>query len=187
MNIRTLSFAGVLLSICGMSPSSPRIGVPNPHDGAPPRAVATPFEATRCDLTIPIRIALVPLNQPRVGQPALFRVEADSSIDPDLVVNSWVEYELPPRIQRSARAAGTRELLGRSRSGRAQLDVIVPDVQRYEIRARYVVQLTNGRTIGQTAVRHINIGNIPPEGMVGRLVDSDGNGIRVFRGATARN
>ncbi len=150
-------------------------------------AARKPARVSRCELSIPIHVELVPLNQPELGRVAQFRVNVTSALDPDLVRNSWVEYELPERVRRVGGSPGLRDTMGKAITGRAELGIVVPDERRYEIRARYVVQLANGRTIAQTAVRHINIGNLPPEGMIGRVVDEDGNGIRVYRGTTVRN
>ena len=82
-----------------------------------------------------------------------------------------------------------REPQGLAKSGRSRLEfaVTVPDESRYSIRARLIVRLTNGKTISQTAVRWIDLGaEDPPEGMIGRIVDSDGVGIRVYQGITVR-
>ena len=157
-----------------------RLDPPHPSHARPPMA-------TRCDLSIPVHIEMAPLNDPQAGQVAQFRIDVGFSLDPDLVRSSWVEYDLPEGMRRVGGDFAVRKIMGQARTGRAQLEVVVPDARRYEIRARYVVQLTNGRTIAQTAVRHINIGNVPPEGMTGRVVDTVGNGIRVYRGLSVRN
>ncbi len=152
-----------------------------------PSAAAGPKQTTRCDVSVPLHLEVVPLNQPAVGQAARFQIEVGNSLDPDLIRSSWIEYELPERVQRAGRNLQNRDILGKTTAGRAQLAVIVSDDQRYEIRARYVIQLTNGRTIARTAVREINIGDVPPPAVLGRIHDSGGNGIRVYRGATTRN
>ena len=142
---------------------------------------------THCDLSLPIHVELVPLSEPHVGQAARFRVEVESNLDPDLVQDARVEYELPDRV-RMLDDAG-REPQGLAKSGRSRLEfaVTVPDESRYSIRARLIVRLTNSKTISQTAVRWIDLGaEDPPEGMIGRIVDPDGGGIRVYQGITAR-
>jgi hypothetical protein len=187
MTIRRLAaIAGIYLVVSAVSAFSPRIEAQN-RLREDPRLAGLPPQATRCDISLPIHIEMTPLNQPEVGKVARFRVDVESFLDPDLIQSSWVEYELPERVQRSADTLEAREILGRSRTVRAQLGVIVPNQQRYEIRARLVVRLTNGQTIAQTAVRHINLGNVPPEGMIGRIVDPDGNGIQVYQGVTVRD
>ena len=142
---------------------------------------------TRCDVSLPIRVELVPENEPHVGQAARFRVEVDSNLDPDQVVDMRVEYETPPKLQMQNELSGEPQIL--AKSGRSQLrcSVMVPDESRYSIRARLVVRLTNGKSISQTAIRWIDLGaEDPPEGMIGRIVNPDGTAIRVYQGATVR-
>jgi hypothetical protein len=56
------------------------------------------------------------------------------------------------------------------------------------IRARYVVELKNGSRIAQTAVRWVNLGDEDvPEGMIWRIQNPDGTGVRVYRGVTTKN
>ncbi len=187
MRIRRLAaIVGVLLPLSAVNALTPRMEAQD-RLREDPRLAGLPPNATRCNLSIPIHIEMVSLNEARVGQVAQYRVEVESFLDPDLVQSSWVEYELPDRVRRASNSPASREVLGKVRSGSTQLAVIVPDAQRYEIRARYVVRLTDGQTISQTAVRHINIGNLPPEGMIDRIVDSDGNGIQVYRGVAVKN
>ena len=146
----------------------------------------TPWR-TQCDPSLPISVELVPENEPRVGLTARFRFEVRSDLDPDLIRDMRVEYETPPRLQ--IRSDLSREPERLAKSGRSQLrfGVVVPDEARYSIRARVIVTLTNGKTISQTAVHWIDLGaEDPPEGMVGRIVDPDGTGIRVYQGTTAR-
>jgi len=147
-----------------------------------------PAQATSCDPSVPIRIEMIPLNQPEAGRVARFRVTTDSSLDPDLVRNSWVEYEMPEGSRRSPESLERLEIGRRSGRSRLELGVIIPDERRYEIRARYVVQLADGNTIAQTAVRWVDLGEEdPPDGMIGRIVDPDGTGIRVYQGVKVRN
>jgi len=185
-NRRLATLAGMTLLIAAATVLSPQTEAQN-RIQEDPRLTGLPPQATRCDLSIPIHIALVPVNEPRAGQVTQFRVDVESFLDPDMVQSSWIEYELPNRVRRSVNALEAREMLGKARTGRAQLGVIIPDARRYEIRARYVVRLINGQTIAQSAVQHVNLGDFPPEGMVDRIIDPDGNGIRVFSGVTVRN
>src|SRR6188474_3718768 len=60
---------------------------------------AVPPGATRCDISLPITVEMVPLNEPKVGQAARFEVLVNSRIDPDLVEDIRVEYELPQRVR----------------------------------------------------------------------------------------
>jgi len=188
MTVRRLTAIGaVLFAVSAGGALSPRIAAQNrsPED---PRISSLPPSATRCDISLPIRVELTPLNQPEEGKVARFSVDAEFLLDPDLIESSWVEYDLPARVRRSADTSDARGILGRARrTGRAELGVIVPNRQRYEIRARLLVRLTTGQTLAQTAVRQINIGNVPPEGMIGRIVDPDGNEIQVYQGVTVRD
>lgn len=148
---------------------------------------STPAGATQCDPSLPIRIELVPENEPRPGQTARFRVEVESLLDPDQVRDMRIEYRTSDRLRLRTLADG-RDAAPR-RSGRTDLgiEVVVPDESRYSVRARLIVEFTDGRTIAQTAVRWIDLGEEdPPEGMAGRIVDPDGTGIRVYQGMTVR-
>ncbi len=183
---RPLFYIAVLMLVSVLNAQDQRFESRDSQAGTHCDAAALPY-TTRCDISLPIRIEMEPLNQPEVGQTARFRVDVESSLDPDLVSTSWVEYEFPGRMRRIGETAGARTYLGTARSGRTRLEVVVPDTQRYEVRARYVVRLTNGRTIGRTAVRLVNIGDMPPDGMVGSMVDPAGNSVRVYRGVPGRN
>jgi hypothetical protein len=142
---------------------------------------------TRCDPSLPIRIELIPSSEPHVGQTARFRVEVESDLDPDLVQDMRVQYELPDRVRMFDDSRSEPRTLAKSGRSRLELGVIVPDESRYSIRARLIVRLTNGKTISQTAIRWIDLGaEDPPEGMIGRNVDADGVGIRVYQGTTVR-
>jgi hypothetical protein len=146
-----------------------------------------PPNATHCNPWLPIHIELLPLNEPRVGQDTRFQVLVDSVLDPDLVKDSWIEYRIPPRVRRITPALERGTALIRAGTTRKELSIIVPDAHPYEIRARLVVQLSNGQTISQTAVRWVNIGNEDAsEGYLGRIVDQNGTGIRVYEGSTVR-
>jgi len=158
--------------------------------GAPQAAVPAaqrPSGSTRCDVSLPMFVEIVPLGEPAVGRATRFEVRAESRIDPDLVRRSWIEYQLPARLRRPA-DAGRRDLLGADGRGRTEMDLVFPAEDRYEIRARLVVELTNGKTISHTAVRWVELGpERPPEGMIGRIVNPDGTGVRVYSGVTVRN
>jgi hypothetical protein len=146
-----------------------------------------PPDATRCDISLPITVEMVPLNEPQVGQAARFEVLVNSRIDPDLGEEIRVEYELPERVRFAPGISSAPALLARSGRSRLELGAVVPDQARYPIRARVIVQLTNGKTVSQTAVRWIDLGSEdPPEGMIKRIVDPDGTGIRVYQGRTVK-
>jgi hypothetical protein len=145
-----------------------------------------PPSATHCDILLPIRIEIVPLNSPELGKTANFQVHVESSLDPDIVSWTWVEYEIPPAVRRSGSPVGPGLL---AKSGASVLDLAVeaPDRLPYAIRARVVVELTNGITISRTATRWINLReDAVPEGMIRRVVDPNGTGIRIYQGVTVR-
>jgi hypothetical protein len=148
---------------------------------------AIPANVTRCDASLPISIELTPLDEPKIGRPTRFEAKVRSVLDPDLIRRSWVEWEVPTRVRKLAEAGERMDILDRRGHGTTMLDVIIPDESRYSIRARLVVQFRNGQTIGQTAVRWVDLGEEDaPEGMIGRMSNPDGTGIRVYRGATVR-
>jgi len=149
-------------------------------------AAPLPPGATHCDILLPIRIELVPLNSPEPGKTASFQVRVESSLDPDIVARTWVEYEIPPAVRHSGSPVGPGLL---AKSGATVLDLAVeaPDRLPYAIRARLVVELTSGNTISQTATRWINLReDAVPAGMMRRVVDPDGTGIRIYQGVTVR-
>jgi hypothetical protein len=146
-----------------------------------------PVQASRCDLSIPLKISISPLNKPEAGTTVRFAVSIESGIDPDLVKRIWVEYEFPERMRRSGRLPAGFEIPRIARQNRTELAVLVPDRGRYVIRARVRVELADGRTVSRTATRWINLDNVPPEGWMGRIVDPDGTGIQVYQGRTVRN
>ncbi len=146
-----------------------------------------PAQATRCDLTVPLQIDLSPLNEPQVGLPARFAVSIKSGIDPDLVKRMWLEYEYPERMRQPLASLENLEFPRTARNGRREMQVLVPDKGRYQIRARLMVELINGKTISKTATRWINLGNAAPDGMIDRIAAPDGTGIRVYQGITVRN
>jgi hypothetical protein len=94
-------------------------------------------------------------------------------------------YEIPARVRMIALAGSVPQVLHRAGRTNLELGVILPDQARYPIRARLVVHLANGKTLSQTAARWVGIsGEDRPAGMIGRVVDPDGTGIRVYRGET---
>jgi hypothetical protein len=146
-----------------------------------------PAQATRCDVSIPLQISLTPQNEPRAGSTARFSVSIESGIDPDLVRRLWVEYEIPERIRPTREFSENREVPRLTRTSRQELELPLADEGRYRIRARLVVELVSGQTISKTATRWINPRNALPEGVIGRIVDPDGSGIRVYQGVKVRN
>lgn len=177
---------GCLVLTCAFSSFSFRAEAQN--DRLPRRNKSLPADATRCDVSIPIRIELAPLNEPEVGKVAKFQVKIESLLDPDLVEDMRVEYELPSQLRLEADNQAAPAVLLKSGRSQFEMGVRIPDESRYAIRARLVVRLTNGKTIGQTAIRWVDLGDEdPPEGMIGRIVNADGTGIRVYPGVTVRN
>ncbi len=146
-----------------------------------------PAYATRCDLSVPIRITLTPVNEAGAGGIARFSVNTESGLDPDLVKRMWVEYEIPEQIRQHRESVERREVSRHARQNREELGVVVPERGRHALRARFVVELVDGRTISKTATRWINPGDALPDGMTGRIFDPDGTGIRVYQGTTERN
>ncbi len=146
-----------------------------------------PVQATRCDLSVPLQVSLTTLSELRPGSTARFSVAFTSGVDPDLVKRMWIEYEVPERLKSGRSSFQNSEIPRTIRSSRQELELPVPDRGRYEVRARLVVELTNGRKISKTATQWINPENVPPEGVTGRIVGPDGTGIQVYRGVTVRN
>lgn len=152
-----------------------------------PRSDLRPPNATLCDLSIPVHISLVPLNAPQVGSAAHFRIDVESSLDPDLVRSMKVEYEVPERMRRTPDFMSTMDIPQRTEQGSYELGIVVPDQSRYRIRARLVVLLVDGRTISQTATRWINLGAHVPDDMVGTMEAPDGISVRIYRGLEGSN
>jgi hypothetical protein len=114
-------------------------------------------------------------------------VRVESRFDPDLVEELRVEYELPAALRPSLPEGARQRPLLKQGLNLLELAVVVPDERRHLVRARAVVRFTDGRTVSQTAVHWIDLGaEDPPEGMIGRIVDPDGTGIRIYRGITVR-
>jgi hypothetical protein len=166
----------LLTTLCSDWPSSAEV-----------RPAPSPGTRTECDPLIPLRVDLFPTTEPTPGGILQLGVEVWSGLDPDEIRSAHVEYKVPPRLARSLAASQDRDLpLRRGRASR-QFSVAVPDRNAYEIRARVVVELRNGGTIAQTAVRWINAGpDYRPPGMTARVVLPDGSGVRVYQGVTSR-
>jgi hypothetical protein len=182
---RRASFA-LLLFIGAVGGSSNGSGVRAQSTSESTNRQPLPPNATRCDVLIPIQIEFVPLNNPEMGKPAKLQVKIDSSLDPDLIKNSWVEYEIPPSLRRG-RSGESLQLPRRSGRLFLEVEVNVPDPSPHAIRARYNVELVDGRTISRTATQWINVapGDIP-QGVVRRLVEPNGTGILVYQGVRVR-
>jgi hypothetical protein len=151
-------------------------------------AAAIPAGATRCDLSIPISIGMLPLNSPSAGESARFQVVVESTLDPDVVKRSWIEYSVRRRGMLPRESVEQREGLGRGREDRFEIGVPIADTTRHEIRARYVVELKSGNRIAQTAVRWVDLGDEDAaDGLIGRIENPDGTGVRVYRGTTVKN
>jgi hypothetical protein len=173
---RLAQIAGLLFMGCALAPAPGAVRAQ--EEGLPPGA-------TRCEPSLPISVELTPLNQPAVGRPTRFGITVISILDPDLIQDMQLLYEVPAGVRMTARAGIEPQVLHRSGRTNLELGVILPDQARYVIRARLVVRLTNGKTISQTAARWVGISEDDrPEGMIGRMVDLDGTGIRVYRGET---
>lgn len=186
MGMRSLMLVGCTLAVlAALPPISMSAGQGGVHT-QPEEDPDLPPGATRCDLSVPVQIKLVLLDDSRAGLPARFQVEVESDLDPDLVREMWVEYDIPEKVRRVPNAASAPQRLNRAGHSRLEFGVIVPDQDRYRIRARLFVRFADGRTISQTAFRWINSDKRPPEGMIGRIPRPDGTGIRVYRGVSIR-
>ena len=175
---RFAQISGLLILSCIMVPAA----APGPIRGQP-----RPPDATRCEVSLPIRIELSPLNAPALARPTRFGVHVESSLDPDLVQSLQLLYELPPRVRMVAQAGASSPALRKSGRTELELGIMLPDRELYPIRARLVAHLANGRTISQTAVRWVGLsGADHPAAMIGRLVDPDGTGIRIYQGETVK-
>ena len=144
-----------------------------------------PPGATQCNLSIPIRIELAPVDGLKVGQTTRFEVRVESEIEPALVRKMWVDYEVSEKLHAASGFAGRREFTVRKGRQLQQIGFVIPDRQRHQIRARLKVQFVDGKIIARTAIRYVDLGQNPPDGMIGRLVDPDGTGIRVYEGQSA--
>jgi hypothetical protein len=142
---------------------------------------------TRCDSLIPLKIEMIPVSEAVPGGTAQFQVDVQSGIDPDEVKSTHIEYEVPESLRRTLALSQNRDLPLRQGRAKTRFEIRIPDRRAYEIRARVVVELRNGGTVSQTAVRWLNVGpDYRPDGMIGRVVLPDGAGIRIYQGSTAR-
>ncbi len=183
---RWLILAGIMFLACGAICAVSRVRQPD-RDLSLRRYLGIPANATRCDPSIPIFVELVTIGEPVAGRPARFEARVQSKIDADLVQASWLEWDVPQRVRRLAASGEGRALIDNSGKGTATLDAVLPDQSRYAIRARFVVQLKNGKTVAQTAVRWVNLGSQEAqEGMMRRIVNPDGTAVRVYQGSTVR-
>jgi hypothetical protein len=175
-----------LFAVCSAALVVAATSVSRQQERRPPVA-DLPDGATRCDLTVPIRVELIPANDPVRGGDARFVVATESTLDPDLIRRTWIEYSVRRRASRGATAADVSQVTLAAGRGRTEIDLPVVDDSPHEVRARFVVELLDGRTIAQTAVRWVDLGEPdPPEGMIGRIENPDGSGVRVYRGRTER-
>jgi hypothetical protein len=142
-----------------------------------------PVEQEIREPSLPLDIELVPLDKPSLGRITRFQLLVESHLDPDLVRDVQIVFDLPPNWQRPAALLEKSGPLEKSGLNRLELGLIVPDESRHEIRARVIVTLRNGRQISNTAVQWVDLGSPdPPAGMIGRIENRDGSGIRVYRG-----
>ena len=138
-----------------------------------------------CDVSLPISIALAPMAECRPGARTPFEVAIKIGLDPDDVRSVQIEYDLPESFQTELGSSERQRLSSAQPTSRFQIGLTVPDERRYSVRARLIVELTSGQTLSESAVYWIDIGSPErPPGMVDRLVDADGRGIRVYRGKT---
>jgi hypothetical protein len=141
------------------------------------------FHPELAEPSIPIEVKWIPLSKPALGGITRYHVEVVSHFDPDLVRHIKLEYYLPPQLRRPASLQQEPVEIRKSGRTRQELGFIIPDEARYEIRARAVLTMRNGRRIAQTAVRWIDLGEPEPTPrMIRRIVTRDGGGIRVYQG-----
>jgi len=173
---RLVPIAGLVFLGCALAPSPSKVRI---HEyGLPPGA-------TRCEPSLPVSVEILPLNQPAVGRPTRFGITVISNLDPDLIQDMQLLYEIPAPLRMALQAGTTPQALHRSGRTDLELGVMLPDRARYPVRARLVVRLVDGKILSQTAARWVGVSEEDrPEGMIGRMVDADGTGIRVYRGET---
>jgi len=148
-----------------------------------PNSSAAPYLG---EPSLPIEIKWITVDKPVVGHPARFQLEVESRLDPDLIPREVrIEYDLPPRLLRPAALQEESVEIKKSGRNRLELGLIIPDEARYEIRARVILTLRNGKRLSQTAVQWVDLGSKdPPPGMIDRIENRDGSGIRVYRGVS---
>jgi hypothetical protein len=153
----------------------------------PIQGQSIPAGATRCAPSLPISVAILPLDPPAVAKPMRFRVDVVSNFDPDLVRSMELVYDLPPRVRQVPGSWNTGQAVRVSGRTRMELAVLLPDEQRYPIRARVIAHLAGGRDVSQTAVQWTGVSTEDrPAELTGRIVDPGGFGIRVYRGETVK-
>jgi hypothetical protein len=138
-----------------------------------------------CEPSLPVEIKWFVRENPVVGRPASFQVVVESHYDPDLVREIQVAYDLPSNWPRPAALPEKPTRI--DKTGRHHLDLvlIVPDEDRYQLRARVILTLRNGERLSTTAVHSVDLGTEdPPARMLGRIENRDGTGIRVYRGVS---
>ena len=173
---RLVPIAGLVFLGYTLAPPQGRIRV---HE------VGLPPGATRCEPSLPISVEILPLNQPAMGRPTRFGITVLSNLDPDLIQDMQLLYEVPARLRMTLQAGTAPQALHKSGRTDLELAVMLPDRDRYPVRARLVVRLADGKTLSRTAAYWVGISEEDrPEGMIGRVVDPDGTGIRVYRGET---
>jgi len=173
---RLVTIAGLVLLGCALAPSQGKVR---------PREYGLPPGVIRCEPSLPVSIEITPLNQPAEGRLTRFGITVISNLDPDLVQDMQLLYEIPAGLRMALPASTAPQALYKSGRTDLELGVMLPDRARYPIRVRLVVRLANGKTLSQTAARWVGISQEDrPAGMIGRVVDADGTGIRVYRGET---
>ena len=178
--MRIAALTLLLLSVLAAQPT----GL-NAEKADTPDQGSLPPDATRCGVSVPIGIELVPLDELQVGQTARFEARIDSDIDPALVRRMWVDYEFSDKLRAASGFSTRHEILNKKGRQLRQIAFVIPDRQRHRIRARVKVELVDGSMMARTAVRYVDLGNNPPDGMIGRLVDPDGTVIRIYAGQSA--
>jgi hypothetical protein len=184
MNTSLRVAVAILLSVGAIANPPSKSGARAQEKARPAYRYGVPPNATRCDIMLPIQIELIPLNPAEPGQTAQFQIRTASRLDPDQVKNIWIEYDVPQRLRRPS--TPSKGMLAKTGRSVFDLAVYVPDPAPYAIRARMVVELTDGSTISKTVTQWINVGPDDTPGMTRRFVDPDGSGIRVYQGATVR-
>lgn len=148
---------------------------------------AQPPEETRCEPSIPLSIALLPLDKPEAGRWTRFQLSVESGFDPDIIRDLRIEYDFPPEVRMVPALSNDREWLRKAGPSRSELRALIPDQRRYALSARVVVMLRDGQTVSQSAVRYVDLGEEdPPEGMIGQITNPDGSSIIVYQGVTVR-
>ncbi len=145
-------------------------------------------EETRCEPSIPLSIALLPLDKPEAGRWTRFSLSVESGFDPDVIRDMRIEYDFPPEVRMVPALSSGREWLRKAGPSRNELRALIPDERRYALSARVILTLRDGQTVSQSAVRYVDLGEEDPaEGMIGQFTNPDGSSIVVYRGVTVRD